>query len=310
MRRVVFATMIGCSMVWLTGCGSEESAQAEAANRQAHENVVLTTFYPTTYFARRIAGGLVPVDCPVPAGEDPIFWQPDRLKLERYRNAKLIVINGAQFEKWALHASLPSSRIVNASGKFKIDYIEYESGISHSHGAAGEHSHQGVDGHTWLDPIHAIAQAEAIEVGMSAAWPEHAEAFATNLVSLTRDLEELDAAYKALTPKLEGVKLLASHPAYNYLAKRYGWTITNLDLDPDEGVTAEAMEEIAAAIGNHEGRTVLLWESEPSDSGFVGNFISVHFTPAELPGTGPDPVSPDYREIMHANIERLEAALD
>lgn len=310
MRRVVLSAVIGCSMALLTGCGSEESAQAEAANQQAHENVVLTTFYPTTYFARRIAGGLVPVECPVPAGEDPIFWQPDRLKLERYRNAKLIVINGAQFEKWALHASLPSSRIVNASGKFKIDYIEYESGISHSHGAAGEHSHQGVDGHTWLDPIHAIAQAGAIEVGMSEAWPEHAEAFATNLVSLTRDLKELDAAYKALTPKLEGVKLLASHPAYNYLAKRYGWTITNLDLDPDEGVTAEAMEEIAAAIGNHEGRTVLLWESEPSDSGFVGNFISVHFTPAELPGTGPDPVSPDYREIMHANIERLEAALD
>ena len=285
MRRVVFATMIGCSMVWLTGCGSAS-------------------------ITSRLSSGLVPVDCPVPAGEDPIFWQPDRLKLERYRNAKLIVINGAQFEKWALHASLPSSRIVNASGKFKIDYIEYESGISHSHGAAGEHSHQGVDGHTWLDPIHAIAQAEAIEVGMSAAWPEHAEAFATNLVSLTRDLEELDAAYNALTPRLEGVKLLASHPAYNYLAKRYGWTITNLDLDPDEGVTAEAMEEIAAAIGNHEGRTVLLWESEPSDSGFVGTFINVHFTPAELPGTGPDPVSPDYREIMHANIERLEAALD
>lgn len=310
MRRVVLSAVIGCSMALLTGCGSEESAQAEAANRQAHENVVLTTFYPTAYFARRIAGGLVPVECPVPAGEDPIFWQPDRLKLERYRNAKLIVLNGAQFEKWAIHASLPSSRIVNASGKFKLDYIKFETGISHSHGAAGEHSHEGVDGHTWMDPIHAIAQAEAIELGMSRAWPEHAEAFATNLVSLTRDLEELDAAYKALTPKLEGVKLLASHPAYNYLAERYGWSITNLDLDPDEGVTAEAMEEIASAIGNHEGRTVLLWESEPSDSGFVGNFINVHFTPAELPGTGPDPVSPDYREIMHANIERLEAALD
>ena len=230
--------------------------------------------------------------------------------LERYRNAKLIVLNGAQFEKWAINASLPSSRMVNSAAAFKSEYITFDTGITHSHGAAGEHSHTGVDGHTWLDPIHAVAQAEAIAAGMASAWPEHADAFASNLASLVSDLESLDAEFKELTPKLEGVKLLASHPAYNYLAKRYGWTITNLDLDPDEGVTAEAMEEIAAAIGNHEGRTILLWESEPSDAGFAGNFTSVLFSPAELPGTGPDPLSPDYIEIMRANIQWLESVLE
>ncbi|MFI4872232.1 MAG: metal ABC transporter substrate-binding protein [Phycisphaerales bacterium JB061] len=310
MKRFLMASVLGCSVLSVVGCGSEESSQEASAASQEHENVVLTTFYPTAYFARRISGGLVPVDCPVPEGEDPIFWQPGREALERYRNAKLIVLNGAQFEKWAIHASLPSSRIVNSAGAFKSEFIRYDTGITHSHGAAGEHSHEGIDGHTWLDPIRAITQAEAIAEGMSEAWPEHADAFATNLAELARDLTELDNAFKAMTPKLEGVKLLASHPAYNYLADRYGWSITNLDLDPDEGVSAEAMEEIAAAIGNHEGRTILLWESEPSDSGFVGSFTNVYFSPAELPGTGPEPLSPDYLEIMQANIQRLESALD
>lgn len=310
MKRSLIALVVGSSLLTHLGCGSDDSSPSPSTQSQDHENVVLTTFYPTAYFARQISGGLVPVDCPVPEGEDPIFWQPDRAVLERYRNAKLIVLNGAQFEKWAIHASLPSSRIVNSAGSFKSQFIMFDTGISHSHGAAGEHSHEGVDGHTWLDPIHAITQAEEITEGMTAAWPEHSELFATNLAALKQDLASLDAEYKRLTPKLAGVKLLASHPAYNYLAKRYGWTITNLDLDPDEGVTAEAMEEIAAAIGNHEGLTILLWESEPSDSGFVGNFTNVLFSPAELPGTGPNPLSPDYLEIMRANIQRLESVLE
>jgi len=310
MKRRMIAALIACPLVCLPGCGSEEPSKPAQSQTDNTENVVLTTFYPTAYFARRISGGLVPVDCPVPEGEDPIFWQPDRSVLERYRNAKLVVLNGAEFEKWALNASLPSSRLVNSAAPFKSELIKFDSGVTHSHGPAGEHSHQGVDGHTWLDPNRAITQAGEIAKGMTAAWPEHADAFAANLANLTQDLTELDAAFKEITPRLAGVKLLASHPAYNYLAKRYGWTITNLTLDPEEGVTGEAMEQIAEAIGNHEGKTILLWESEPSEGGFTGNFVSVVFSPAELPGTGPDPISPDYLQIMRANIDRLNAALE
>ena len=310
MKRQIIAALMACPLVCMTGCGPDEPSKHAQAQTDTAENVVLTTFYPTAYFARRISGGLVPVDCPVPEGEDPIFWQPERSVLERYRNAKLIVLNGAEFEKWALNASLPSSRIVNSAAPFKSELIKFDTGVTHSHGPAGEHSHKGVDGHTWLDPNRAFTQAGEIAEGMSAAWPEHADAFAANLVKLTQDLTELDAAFKEITPRLAGVKLLASHPAYNYLAQRYGWTITNLSLDPEEGVTDEAMQQIAEAIGNHEGKTILLWESEPSEGGYTGSFVSVYFSPAELPGTGPDPVSPDYLEIMRANIERLNAALE
>ncbi len=310
MKRHMIAVLAACPLLWISGCGSSEPDMAAQAKADTAESVVLTTFYPTAYFARRISGGLVPVDCPVPEGEDPIFWQPDRSVLERYRNAKLVVLNGAEFEKWALNASLPSSRLVNSVSPFKSELIKFDSGVTHSHGPAGEHSHTGVDGHTWLDPNRAIAQAEEIAKGMSAAWPEHADAFAANLSELTQDLTEFDAAFKAITPRLAGVKLIASHPAYNYLAQRYGWAITNLTLDPEEGLTPEAMQQVAEAIGNHEGKTILLWESEPSEGGFTGGFVNIVFSPAELPGTGPDPISPDYLQIMRDNIDRLSAALE
>ena len=95
MKRHMIAAFIACPLLCMTGCGSDEPDQPAQAKKDTSENVVLTTFYPTAYFARRISGGLVPVDCPVPEGEDPIFWQPERSVLERYRNAKLIVLNGA-----------------------------------------------------------------------------------------------------------------------------------------------------------------------------------------------------------------------
>lgn len=307
--RLVLVWVLGASSL-LLGC--KENAGTASASAQASwtQDAALTSFYPTAYLARRLAGGLVTVDCPVPAGEDPIFWQPTRADLERYRSARLVILNGAEFEKWASAASLPASRVVRTADGFKDRFLTFGTGITHSHGAAGEHSHEGIDGHTWLDPINAIEQARAIERAMSDAWPEHAEALATNLAALEADLTSLDSAFKALTPRLAGVKLIASHPAYDYLAARYGWTITNLDLDPELGLTEEAIAEVAQAIGDHEGRSVLLWESEPSQSVYEAPFASVVFSPAELAGVGTAEPAENYLSIMRANIARLDAALE
>lgn len=292
----------------IMGCGNEAQEHTPAAER---ESVVLTTFYPTTYFARQIAGGQVPVECLVPEGEDPIFWKPSREALERYTNAELIVLNGAKFEKWAQRATLPRSRVVDSAQGFRDRFVTYEHAVTHSHGPGGEHSHEGTDGHTWLDPINAIDQSKAIAEAMAKSWPDHAGSFETNQQELERALRELHSRYEnEVTPKLDGVKLLASHPAYNYLAERYGWDIHNLDLDPDDGLTEDAIDEINEAIGDHDGKVVLLWESEPNlESETEHAFYNVLFTPAELPVTGTAEADPDYMGIMHANIDRLLEAI-
>ncbi|NRA58319.1 MAG: hypothetical protein HRU13_09435, partial [Phycisphaerales bacterium] len=51
----------------LTGCGVEYTSTASNATQDA----VLTTFYPTQYFAERIAGAGVDVKCPAAAAGDP-----------------------------------------------------------------------------------------------------------------------------------------------------------------------------------------------------------------------------------------------
>ncbi|HED52832.1 MAG TPA: zinc ABC transporter substrate-binding protein [Phycisphaerales bacterium] len=289
------------------GCGSKKQAEPVAAKL---DDVIMTTMYPTTYMARRIAGGLIPVKCPLPMGADPIFWIPPRDTVEAYHRARLVVLNGAGYEKWVQSISIPESRIIDSADAFRDEFVTYELGVTHSHGPAGPHTHKGTDGHTWMDPNNAIEQARAIADAMKATWPEYANEFDSNLAELVADLRALDTELKDLTPKVESVKLLASHPAYNYIAKRYGWTITNLTLDPETGLDDEAKATIKSAIGEYAGPVILLWESQPAHTDEPTPWANVVFTPAELPGTGEKPIKPDYIDIMHANIQRLADALE
>jgi zinc transport system substrate-binding protein len=294
--------VVGASVLTAVACSKDQSAGQPTSQ---HEDIVLTTFYPMTYFARQIAGDLVPVECLVPAGEDPIFWRPSREALQRYSNAKLVAINGAGFEKWTQQASLPASRVVNTSAGLEPAFISYETEVTHSHGPGGEHSHTGTDGHTWLGDDMVLVQIANLTEAMIKQWPEHEEVFMANTLSLTEDLTDLKLRCKDEID-LEGVKLIASHPAYNYLARSNGWAIKNLDLDPDEGLTDEVIAKINEAIGDHEGKVVLLWESEPAiDPEIIYPFENVTFSPAELPVTGSNVASPNYIEIMNANIDRL-----
>ena len=281
----------------LVSCGDKPTPDSPVGTSG---NTVLCTFYPTEYFAQRIAGDLLEVSCPLPQDEDPSFWRPDAASLQQFQAADLIIINGAGFEKWLATASLPESRIVDTAKSFEQDFIRYESKITHRHGKDGEeHSHSGIDGHTWLDPVTAKVQAAAIHQAFAKKWPEHAAAFETNFKSLVADLDSLDSALKTLPPDRP---LLASHPAYGYLARRYGWKVTNVDLDP------RSMPRRESIPADHPAK-IILWESEPNEKGVAilerdRGITSVVFSPAKQRS------QQDYIETMRANISRLAAALE
>ena len=289
------------------GCSESDAPGTDAAPS------VYTTFYPTTYFTRRIAGGRVKVVCPIPAGEDPIFWMPKVSTIAAYQQADLIVVNGAGFEKWVDKVSLPSTKVVDTAGPLEKQLIRFESAVTHSHGPAGQHSHEGLDGHTWLDPGNAKVQANEIRKALASLLPARAEEFQANYTALAGDLDELHAALLDLSQALGDRRLLASHPAYNYLARRYGWKLTSLDLDPQEMPPDEVFAEIRAALTDTPAH-IILWEAPPRRD-IAGRFeeelklISVTFSPCELPPDAPPSGGPDYMKVMRDNIARLRAAM-
>jgi zinc transport system substrate-binding protein len=332
-RMGVLVIMAWClaALSLLCSCGREASqGKAESAlpfNRQQEGGVVLTTFYPTEYFASRIAAGItnasrarIRVECPVPSEVDPIFWQPDRATIARYQQADLVIINGAEYEKWVATAALPLTRVVDTARPFEAELIRFE-GTTHSHGAAGQHSHVGVDGHTWMDPVLATKQAEQVLLGMSRRWPEHAKAFGEGFRSLGADLESLDSSWKAWAASIPHAAIFASHPAYSYLARRYGLTIHNVVLAPDQSPSESQWNEIEPAIeaviesqSQKHGARIMLFESPPL-SDIVDRLssrwgiVSVVVSPCEALSPAARGAGADYLSVMRENIDRLKSAV-
>jgi len=302
-HAVLLTIFLACS---LAACGGEEKGTSGTSARRAKPNV-FTTFLPTTYFTKRIAGDAAVVICPVPGDADPIFWDPDDASLARYQDeSDLIVINGAEFEKWVLASSLPENRIVDTAKGFKDRFVTFEGGgDAHSHGDGSTHAHEGLDGHTWVDPLLSIKQAEAIHAALVRAWPEHKDTYDSGLASLIADLRKLHDGFRALGAVTEGQHLYASHPAYNYLAKRYGWPIVNLDLDPEEVPDADTLADIKKRLGEQAG-SYLLWEGEPTAEVAKAVADATGLKNATVSPCETDEDGADYLARMMANIQVLK----
>jgi len=300
-------------MVALLALACADDDGAPKTGSPADAPVVMTTFYPTTYFAERIGGDLVEVRCPCPPDEDAIFWQPPPEVIADYQEADLIVVNGAEFEKWVAKATLPESKLVDTAESFEDEFIHFEQAVTHSHGPAGEHAHEGIDGHTWLDPILAKVQAEEIRDALKRILPDDAAVLDERFAALAADLDGLHERLTELTEAYGGQFLYASHPAFNYVARRYGWRMVNLDLDPEEMPSDEAFAAIAKLLGEKPAKHIF-WESAPLPE-IAKRFEvelgleSVEFSPCELMAPADLEAGEDYLEVMRANAERIAPAL-
>jgi zinc transport system substrate-binding protein len=316
MMRFLLTSLI-LTMV-LVSCGPANGPGQSGTESSGEPGVAMTTFYPLAYFARRIAGDAVEVQCTVPDDADPSLWQPGADAIQAYQQAEVIFVNGASFEKWIATAPLPRSRIVDTTAGLKDELLHYVNATTHSHGPAGKHSHEGIDGHTWLDPVMALAQAQAVRDGLKRAYPESAAEFDTGFAALAKDLKALDESLRELAGKMDGVTVIATHPAYNYLARRYDWNLINVTIDPlstiEDAVFAEALGKLEQARFASGQRRVAFWEVETSEANQAKladglGAQSMVWSPVETRpgGSGSDE---DFLSGMRANIARLRGAIE
>jgi zinc transport system substrate-binding protein len=305
--------ILSISLLLPGGCKREESAPTPARVAAAKTPVVYTTFYPTTYFAERIGRDQIQVVNPCPLDADPAFWMPDEKTIEAYQKADLIVINGASFEKWLGKVTLPESRIVDTSAPFADEFIVIEETVTHSHGPAGAHSHAGVDGHTWLDPINARTQANEIRKSFIKRFPDHKEIFEQGYAELAKGMDALDARLAALTAKIGDQVLLCSHPAYNYVGRRYGWHLKNFHLNPEAMPDKETLDKIKACLENQPAK-YMLWEAKPTEE-IAAKFReslgleNIVFSPCEALDPTELEAGEDFLTVMSDNVDRLDKAL-
>lgn len=291
----------------LTGCGTSTQPGGEADPPPlpvaASRPVVYTVNYPLQYFAERIGGDLVEVEFPGPPNGDPAVWSPDAVVVAAYQRADLILLNGAGYAEWVDRVTLPSSALVNTSRSFEDRYILVADSMMHTHGPEGEHSHGEVAFTTWLDPSLAIEQARAIREAFGALRPEHDSDFQQGFDALERDLRELDHTIRNMTERHTATTLLASHPVYQYLARRYDLSLDSVHFEPDEYPDADNWRRLEELLAEHPAQW-MLWEGEPLsrsvDALAALGVASVVFDPSgDAPATG------DFLTVMRTNVENL-----
>ncbi len=275
---------------------------------------IYTTFYPTTYFTEAIGKAHVRVVNPLPDTEDGAFWVPPREVVKQYQAADLIVLNGSNYEQGFGKVSLPESKVVVTTAFLKGNEVIFDDPITHSHGAAGMHTHQGIDGHTWVDPRNAKKQALAICDALCEKRPAFATEFKANLEELNHFFDELDQQIQNdLVPAVNGRQLIASHPAYNYLARTYKLSVKSFHIDPNEAPAKEELERIETYLKDHPA-TVILWEAAPKPEieklmREKFRLTSVVFTPCEQLDKEDARNRRHYFDVMYRNIRNLTLTL-
>ncbi len=307
-RTLVFS----CLALVLAGCKPSKEAPAEKAAEAAPTTAaaksgkpqVLVANYPLQYFAQRIAGDAVEVRFPAPKDEDPAFWQPDEATITAFQNADLILMNGATYSKWADKVTLPESKVVDTSAAFASNLIEVRDAATHSHGPGGQHSHNGIAFTTWIDFKQASLQAQAVSDALAKLVPAAKDAIAKNTEDLKGELGALDERMSVISRRLVQYPLVASHPVYHYLARRYGLDLKSVLWEPDTVLDAQALGDLNAALAGHRARW-MIWEGEPSKEN-VDKLAALGLQSVVFDPCGNVPASGDFMTVMKANVEAME----
>jgi zinc transport system substrate-binding protein len=286
--------------IFLISCGNPARPPAGAGTRKP---VVYVTNYPLQFFASRIGGDLIEVHFPAPPEVDPAYWEPGAAAIEAFQKADLILLNGASYEKWIERTSLPLSKVTDTSAPFKDQYIPLAGIITHTHGPEGKHSHGGTAFTTWLDPVLATEQAKSIRAALGRMLPHQSGVLEGNYVGLAADLSALDKELKAIRPG----PLVASHPVYQYLARRYTWSLESVHWEPDEMPSEAEWHNLQSLLKKHRAKA-MLWEARPRTEIEARleklGVQRVVFEPcANVPGGG------HYLTAMRQNVERLKRLL-
>jgi zinc transport system substrate-binding protein len=157
---------------------------------------------------------------------------------------------------------------------------------------------------TWLDLSLARAQARTVLDAMVRRWPERAAGFAERHAGLDAALATLDTALSAALAPLRDRHVVASHPVYQYLARRYGLDLTSMHWEPDLTPPPEAWAALDVLLGKRAA-TVMLWEAEPtpetrSELTRRGLHVAIVPTLSNRPAAG------DFVSSMSATIEVLD----
>lgn len=278
--------------------------------------LIVATFYPLGEFSRMVGGDMADVTVIVSPGVEPHDYEPTPRDLVAIGNADIFVLNGAGMDPWA-EDLVPTLRgkgiaVVNASEAVALLATEGQEG---ERTGEDEHGYGAFDPHFWLDPVFAESIIGSIRGAVVGTDPAHSGTYEANAAAALSELAGLDGEYRTALSVCARDEVIASHDAFAYLAKRYGFeTHPIAGLSPEAEPSASRIAELTD-LAKKEDIRYIFFETlvSPKVSETLAREIGAEtlvFDPIE--GLSPEDAASgkDYFSVMRENLANLSTALE
>ncbi|EJM74475.1 zinc ABC transporter substrate-binding protein ZnuA [Pseudomonas sp. GM55] len=195
------------------------SAQAEVK--------VLTSIKPLQLIAAAVQDGVAIPEVLLPPGASPHNYALRPSDVRKVQSVDLLYWIGPDMEGFLPRVlngrTLPSVAVQDLPGMKLRRFAE----DSHSHAEeADEHDHDhrpgSLDAHLWLSPVNARVIAAKMAADLSAADPDNAARYQSNLKAFDERLDALDARLKGRLAGIQGKPYFVFHEAFDYFEDAYG----------------------------------------------------------------------------------------
>jgi ABC-type Zn uptake system ZnuABC Zn-binding protein ZnuA len=201
MKRLSAALLL--LTVVIAGCSSSSGGGS------GHGTQVVATTTQVADLVRNVGGKRVQVDQILKPGSDPHEYEPRPSDAQGLLDAKLVVRSGGDVDTWL------DGLLKQAGGKAPILTL------------IDRVPHQGGDPHWWQNPRNGALAVAAIRDALMKADPAGAVTYRRNAAAYIARLQRLDAGIARCVSRLPRSqrKLVTSHDALGYYARRYGFQI-------------------------------------------------------------------------------------
>jgi zinc transport system substrate-binding protein len=132
------------------------------------------------------------------------------------------------------------------------------------------------------------------------------QTFERRYAALAQELKALDQSLSTMVSKHPQRALVASHPGYAYLARRYGLHIKSVHWEPDVMPNEAQWAKLQDMLNTHPA-TWMIWEAEPLPAAVARLACIGMHSLVFAPGANVQPQG-DFLSIMRQNIENLRQA--
>jgi ABC-type Zn uptake system ZnuABC Zn-binding protein ZnuA len=245
--------------------------------------------------------------------ENEHTYSPKPSDLIAVRKAELLFEIGIGLEVWVSslvkNAGSPSLRVVTISQGIGLigDRADYYDGTHRG----GKEARSGGNPHIWMDPENVAIMLRHITEALIRVDPAHARDFRNNQAGYLRQLDLLRKELSDRVKPLSDRRFVAHHPAWPYLARRFGFDIA-ATIQVQSGTEPSALQ-LQSLIGKIKKDRIKVIVSEIQLSQKLPELLAretkarvvvLTTLPGGLPGTE------TYLDMLRYNVLQLANALD